>query len=137
PTLIGTALALAGLVLILDLFGTLTVDPLGVMWGLIAAIGLATYFIVSAEASHAMPPLVLAAVGLLVVSPLILAAGVAGMVDLTWNTHRVVLAGVDVHWWLDVLALGIVAAAIAYLTGFIATRRLCTRMASFLGLSEV
>src|SRR5690606_23667615 len=39
-TPIGTALALVGLALVLAVFGPVRVDPLGVMWGLIAAAGL-------------------------------------------------------------------------------------------------
>jgi drug/metabolite transporter (DMT)-like permease len=42
-----------------------------------------------------------------------------------------------VVWWVPVLALGIFTAAIAYVTGIAATRRLGSRLASFVALIEV
>ena len=47
------------------------------------------------------------------------------------------LAGRTVPWWLDVAALGLVAAALSYATGIQASRRLGSKLASFVGLSEV
>jgi drug/metabolite transporter (DMT)-like permease len=44
---------------------------------------------------------------------------------------------VPVAWWVPVLGLGVVTAAIAYGTGIAATRRLGSRLASFVGLIEV
>ena len=40
-------------------------------------------------------------------------------------------------WWVPVLALGLVTAAIAYVTGIEAGRRLGSRLASFVALTEV
>ena len=40
-------------------------------------------------------------------------------------------------WWLPVLGLGVVTAALAYVTGIAAMRRLGARLASFVGLTEV
>lgn len=54
-----------------------------------------------------------------------------------WNTGTVELAGVMVPWWLDILALGVVAASLAYLAGIAGSRRLGSKLASFVGLSEV
>jgi drug/metabolite transporter (DMT)-like permease len=45
--------------------------------------------------------------------------------------------GTSVVWWLPVLALGVVTAAVSYLTGILASRALGARLASFLGLLEV
>src|SRR3954469_15352157 len=42
-------IALAGLVLVLNLLGDHHVDAIGVLWGLGAAVGLATYFVISAQ----------------------------------------------------------------------------------------
>ena len=136
-TIIGTALAVAGLVLILDVFGAVQVDPLGVMWGLLAAAGLATYFVVSGDESHGLPPIALAAGGLLVGTLVLLIAGALGLVSMEWSYGTVLLAGVQVPWWVDVGLLGAVAAALAYLTGVAGTRRLGPKLASFVGLSEV
>src|SRR5690625_3265973 len=136
-TVIGTAIAVAGLLLVLDVFGAVQVDPLGVVWGLLAAAGLATYFIVSADESHSLPPLALAAGGLLVGTVTLLLAGTIGLGGLEWNTAPVLLAGQLVPWWLDVALLAVVAAALSYLTGIAGTRRLGPKLASFVGLSEV
>ncbi|MBA3248727.1 MAG: EamA family transporter, partial [Geodermatophilaceae bacterium] len=46
-TLSGAVVAMVGLVLVLDLLGAVSLDPIGVLWGLLAAVGLATYFVIS------------------------------------------------------------------------------------------
>ena len=56
-----------GLVLVLDLFGGVRVNGVGVAWGLVAALGLASYFLLSGHvAEHPLPPLVLAGGGMVV-----------------------------------------------------------------------
>ncbi len=45
--------------------------------------------------------------------------------------------GFSVPWWLPVLTLGVVTAALGYVTGIAASRRLGSRLASFVALSEV
>ena len=61
-----------GLVLVLDLplfgqSGGVRVDGIGVAWGLLAAMGLASYFLLSGHAAEEpLPPLVLAGGGLVV-----------------------------------------------------------------------
>lgn len=136
-TIIGAAITIAGLLLILDVFGAVQVDPIGVMWGLLAATGLATYFILSADDSHRIPPVALAAGGLAVGALALLIAGAIGLVNVEWNTNPVLLAGQLVPWWLDMALLGVVAASFAYLSGIAGTRRLGSKLASFVGLSEV
>lgn len=136
-TLAGAALAVAGLVFVLDVFGAIEVDLVGVLWGLAAAVGLATFFVVSADARHGLPPVVVAAGGLGVGAAALLAAGAVGIVPVVWNTAPVLLAGAEVPWWLDVAGLGLVAAAFAYLAGITASRRLGSKLASFVGLAEV
>lgn len=136
-TVAGTVIAVAGLILILDVFGAVRVDPLGVLWGLAAAAGLATYFVISADGDGGLPPLALAAGGLVVGTVLLLIAGGLGLVSLTMSREPVLLAGRLVPWWADIALLGTVAAALAYLTGIAGTRRLGPKLASFVGLSEV
>ena len=65
-TLIGSAVALVGLVLVIDVFGGARLDPIGVVWALGAAVGLATYFVISSNAEDDVPPLVLAGGGMIV-----------------------------------------------------------------------
>jgi drug/metabolite transporter (DMT)-like permease len=46
-------------------------------------------------------------------------------------------AGADVDWWMPLIALGLVTAALSYSTGIAAGRRLGSRLASFVALLEV
>lgn len=136
-TVLGAAVAVAGLVFVLDVFGAVEVDLIGVGWGLVAALGLAVYFVVSADDSTGLPPLVLATGGLTIGTLALVAAGLLGIVPMTTGTADVQLAGAAVPWWGAVLLLGVVAAAFAYATGIAATRRLGSKLASFVGLTEV
>lgn len=136
-TIIAAALAIAGLLFVLDLFGAFSIDLLGVVWALVAAFGLAGYFVISSDESHGLPALALASGGLLVGAVTLLAAGLVGLVPMRWNNADVLLAGAYVPWWLAVAALGFVAAAFSYLAGVMANRRLGSKLASFVGLSEV
>jgi drug/metabolite transporter (DMT)-like permease len=52
-------------------------------------------------------------------------------------TESVAYQGVTVSWVIPVVALGVVTAALAYLTGIAGVRRLGARLASFVGLTEV
>ena len=135
--LAGTAAALAGLVLVLDLTGSVRVDAVGVVWGLLAACGLAVYFALSARPGAGLPPLALAAGGLLVGALALAVAGAVGVLPMTTARGDVALAGAQVPWWVAVLALALVAGALAYATGIVGARRLGERTASFVGLTEV
>ncbi len=136
-TAIGGAAALAGLVLVLNLAGSHRLDPAGILWALGAAVGLATYFVLTAEADHEVPPLVLAWGGLAVGAVVLGAAGGAGLLPLRATGSDVVLTGQHVSWIVPVLGLAIVAAVVAYLAGIVAARRLGAKLASFVGLTEI
>lgn len=135
-TVIGTLVALAGLTLVLDAFGVVSVDPVGAFWGFVSAVGLATYFVMSAGAA-ALPPVALAAGGLLVSALALAVAGLIGLVDMTWTDNDVLFGGVHAPWWASIAVLGIVATALAYLTGVAGARRLGAKVASFISLTEV
>src|SRR5215212_9960065 len=49
-----------GVALLLDLLSDIRLDPAGVLWGLAAAVGLASYFVLSARIATYLPPLVVA-----------------------------------------------------------------------------
>ena len=136
-TVVGAGVAIVGLVFVLDVFGAISVDLVGVFWGVAAAFGLATFFVISADESHGLPVITVSAGGLLVGAVALLVAGALGVTPMAWNTDPVLLAGVQVPWWLDVAGLGLFAAAFAYLAGVFASRRLGSKLASFVGLSEV
>lgn len=136
-TIFGTVLAVAGLVLVLDVFGAVEIDLSGVLWASAAAVGLAGYFVITADDSHDLPPLVVATGGMMVAAVILLLVGASGLVAMNWTATRVSLAGADLPWWVVIAALGFVAAALAYAAGVTANRRLGSKVASFVGLSEV
>jgi drug/metabolite transporter (DMT)-like permease len=136
-TLVGAGLTLVGLVLVLDLTGARSVDPVGVAWGLLAAVCLAGYFTLSARQDADLPPLVMAAGGTLVGATTLALAGVVGIVDLTATTGDAVLAGVTVSMLVPAAWLVLISTSAAYLTGIAAVVRLGSRSASFVSLSEV
>lgn len=138
PTVLGVVLALVGLVLVLDVFGGVRIDGVGVAWGLLAALGLASYFLLSGSSHEtALPPLVLAGGGLVVGAVAFAVLGLVGLLPMTFRTSPVELAGASLPWWVAVLELGAIAAATAYVAGIVAARVLGAKLASFVGLSEV
>lgn len=136
-TLAGALLAGLGLVLVLDLLSGAQVSVVGIAWGLGAMLGAAFYFILSAQEGNGLPPIVLAAGGLVTGAVLLMVAGVLDLVPMTVTGQPVEYAGVSVPWWLPVLGLGVVTAALSYTTGIAAGRRLGSRLASFVALTEV
>lgn len=136
-TVIGAVLAIGGLLLVLDLVSGADVDPIGVAWALGAMAGVAFYWIISANEDNGLPGLVLAGSGLLVGGTVLGLAGLVGILPMAASRADVVLAGSDVPWWLPILGLGVVTAALAYVLGIAAIRRLGSRLASFVGLFEV
>jgi drug/metabolite transporter (DMT)-like permease len=136
-TLGGAAVALSGLVLVLDLTGSQHVDAIGVMWGLLAATGLAGYFIISSHNDDPLPPLALSWAGLTVGAAILAVLGAIGVVPMHANTDDADFNGHHTSWLVPVLGLSFVAAAVAYAAGIGAARRLGARLASFVGLAEV
>lgn len=136
-TVAGMALAVAGLVLVLDVMGGARVDAGGVLWGLGAAVGLAVYFTLSARDATGLPPLVMSAGGLVVAAVVLGAAGLVGLLPMESTAADTELAGVHVPWFVPVLAVGVLSTALAYALGITSARRLGSKVAAFLGLTEV
>ena len=136
-TVCGAVTAVGGLALVLELLGGAELDPVGVLWGLGAAFGLATYFVLSAESEDALPPLVVAWGGLAVGGTVLALAGTAGVLPLAAPRTDVTLLETQVSWLVPVLGLALVAAVVAYVTGIAGARLLGAKVASFVGLTEV
>ncbi len=136
-TLAGAAVAAVGLVLVLDLLSGADLALEGVAWALLAMSGAAVYFVMSADTSSGLPPLALAGVGLAVGALGLAALGLVGLLPLRATDEAPALAGTTVAWWLPLLGLGVVTAALAYCFGIAASRRLGSRLASFVALLEV
>ncbi|ANI38425.1 EamA family transporter [Mycolicibacterium vaccae] len=148
-TLAGVALAVAGIMLVLGLIGpggltAAQINPVGVGWGLAAAVCAACYFLMSDKAGAAVPdgrtplhPITLAAGGLLVGAVAVTALGVAGLMPMRFTANDAVIAGWTTSWIVPVIALGLIPTAIAYTLGIVGIARLRPRFASLVGLSEV
>lgn len=136
-TVAGSLLAVLGLALVIDVLGDTRLDPIGVMWALAAAVGLAAYFVLSAQAGDDLPPIAIASGGMTVGAAVLLVLGVAGVLPMHASGGNVDFAGLRVSWLLPVAGLSVVAAAIAYVAGIGAIRLLGPRLSAFVGLTEV
>lgn len=136
-TLAGAGLAALGLVLVLDLLSGADLSPVGVAWALAAMVGAAAYFLISADESTGLPPLTLAAGGLVVGAVALAVLGLVGVLPMQATTADASYGGRGVDWWVPLVVLGVVTAAVAYCTGIAAGRRLGSRLASFVALLEV
>jgi drug/metabolite transporter (DMT)-like permease len=136
-TVLGGVLGLVGLLLVLDVVSGAHVSVVGVLWALGAMVGAAVYFVLNARDAEGLPGTVLAAGGLLLGGVVLVLAGAVGIVPFAVSAAPVAFDGFTVAWWLPVLALGVVTAALAYVVGIAATRRLGSRLASFVALTEV
>lgn len=139
-TLAGAGLAAVGLVLVLDVASGAELSVPGVLWALGAMVGATAYFLISADEDNGLPPLSLAAGGLVVGAVTLGLLGLVGLLPMDAGTEDVSYAGTaggTVSWWVPVLVLGLVTAALAYTSGIAAGRRLGSRLASFVALTEV
>ncbi|MGZ5405940.1 MAG: EamA family transporter [Nocardioides sp.] len=136
-TAIGGLVAAVGLVLVLDLVSGASLDPVGVAWALLAMVGCAVYFVMSGHVGNGLPPVVLAAAGLVVGGLGLVLAGLVGLLDMSWSTDPASYDGVEVAWWIPVLGLGVITCALAYTSGIVGIRALGSRVASFVALLEV
>ncbi|QSR25957.1 EamA family transporter [Nocardioides aromaticivorans] len=136
-TVVGAAVAALGLLLVLDLFSGADFDVRGAAWALGAMVGAAAYFVISADDRSGLPPMALATGGLIVGGAFLGLIGLLGLMPVRTASAHVEYAGLVVAPWVAILALGLVTAALAYGTGIAASRRLGSRLASFVALSEV
>jgi drug/metabolite transporter (DMT)-like permease len=139
PVLAGAGLSIAGLAFVLDLRGGMTLNPIGVAWGMGAALCLSVYFLLSENSGTgaSIHPLLLTTAGTGIGAGVLLAASAAGPLPLAAHTGVTILADRPVRWWLPILLLILVSAVLAYPSGIVAVRRLGSSLASFVALTEV
>ena len=123
--------------LVLDLISGADLSVPGVLWALAAMVGAAAYFVISADESKGLPPLALAGGGLVVGAAALGLLGLVGLLPLHRASASVDYSGATVEPWVPLVLLALVTAAVAYTTGIAAIRRLGSRVASFVALSEV
>jgi drug/metabolite transporter (DMT)-like permease len=137
-TVAGGAAAISGLAMVLNLAGAGRINPVGVVWSLLAAVGLASFFVLSAGGEREpLPPIVMAWAGMCVAAAGLAAAGWTGLLPMAARTGSVHVLGHPVSWIVPVLGLSLLAAVIAYVAGIGAARRLGAKLVSFVSLSEV
>ena len=136
-TVAGAVAAVIGLALVLDIAGGADLHPLGVVWGLVAAVGLATYFVLSARVDEELPSVALACGGMAFGAIVLVALGLIGVLPLDATFGPVQFAGHTVSWLVPIAGLSLVAAVVAYVAGIGAARVLGAPLASFVGLTEV
>jgi drug/metabolite transporter (DMT)-like permease len=136
-TVAGALAALVGLVFVLNLAGGAAVNPVGLLWGLAAAVGLAAYFVLSARVNPELPSTALASGGMAFGAVLLGTFGALGVLPMHATFGSVTFAGHRTSWLVPIVGLSFVAAALAYVAGIGAARILGASLSSFVGLTEV
>jgi drug/metabolite transporter (DMT)-like permease len=151
----------------LNLTGAGGVSLIGVLFALTAAVSMAVYFFqsaatpgTSAETNVAvgagaagapagtpagssadspgdLPPVVLTWGGMIVGAAAIALVGATRVMPVRFAGADVALFGGRTSWIVPVLGLGVLAAAIAYVTGIGAARRLGPKFGSFVAMAEI
>ena len=134
---VGCVVAGAGLVLVLDVVTGVGLDPVGVLWALLAMLCVATYFVLSAQQGNGLPRSCSPRQGWSWVPSRCCCSAWSDCWRCRGPPAPATYGGSQVPWWVAVLGLGVVTAAVAYTTGIAAGRRLGSRLASFVALNEV
>lgn len=134
--LAGSVIAIAGLVLVVGPAGG-ALDPFGIVIAFVAMLGVAVYYVIGERDDLGVPPIALAATGLLIGAVVLGFAALIGLVPFEAALTDIAFFGGTAPWWVPVLMVGAISTAFAYVAGIRAIRMLGTRLSSFLGLSEV
>ena len=132
----GSAVAIVGLILVVDISGA-SFDLIGTLFALGAAVCVCAYFVISERAGEDLPPLALAAGGLLTGGIIMAILCVTGVMPFAAPPVSVVLAGAEVPWFVPLIWVAAIATTLGYAFGVMAVPRIGSRVASFVGLSEV
>ncbi len=133
---VGSIVAMAGLLLVVNIAGA-QFDLIGTLLALGAAVCVGAYFLISERTGDDLPPLALAAGGLLTGTALMGLLIAVGILPFAAPAVDISLAGVTVPWWMPLLWVAGVATTLGYALGVMAVPQIGSRIASFVGLSEV
>lgn len=136
-TIVGAIVALVGLVLVLNLAGEATPSLIGVAWALLASFGSCIYYVISAKADEELPPVVLAAGAMVVASVALGVLALVGLTPLRATFGEVAFLGTTISWLVPAAVILGMSTIAGYLLGIAGASRLGSRLASFLGLTEV
>ncbi|MEO6956714.1 MAG: EamA family transporter [Antricoccus sp.] len=135
-TIISGAVAVGGLILALDLTGS-SISLTGIAWALVAAVGLATYFVISGRSDSVIPPVPMVGLGMATGAVVMIILGLLHLQPMHFTDATTLIAGLRTSWVVPALGMILVATVFAYVTGIIAARQLGATVASFVGLTEV
>lgn len=137
-TLAGCVVSLAGLVFVVDPFGPQRVDLIGVAWGLASAVCVCVYFLLpGGDDGGGVPPMLMISGAMVVGAVALTVTGLTGITPWQVGGPTGTLAGVEVEWPVLLAMMVLLATVLPYVTGILGIRLLDTRVASFVGLSEV
>ncbi|MEN8600550.1 EamA family transporter [Microbacterium rhizosphaerae] len=132
----GSVVAVVGLVLVVNVVGA-SFDLVGTLLALAAAVCVCVYFVASERAGAGLPPLALAAGGLLTGAAAMGVLCAIGVMPFRAPAATVALSGLEVPWFVPMTWVAAVGTTLGYALGVMAIPRLGSRVASFVGLSEV
>jgi drug/metabolite transporter (DMT)-like permease len=135
--LIGSVVAIGGLVLVIGPGSIVATDGLGILFAALAAIGCAGYYVIAARPSDGLPSVAFAAFGLVGGSAMLAIVGLTGLVPFTANFGEIAFLGAQQPWWLPLGVVALVGTAFAYVASIAASSMLGSRLMSFVGLLEV
>jgi len=135
--LLGSVLAVGGLILVIGPGALQAVDPVGLALAFSAAVGCALYFVIAARPADGLPPVALAGAGLLLAALVLAVVGATGLLPFTATFGELPLFGAELPWWVPLLIVAVIGTAVAYASGITASGILGSRLASFVGLLEV
>lgn len=136
-TIAGAAIAVIGLLLVLDVNGATTLDPVGMLWAAGAAIGVSGYYLISASATHTLPPISLVALGMTISAIGLAIMGLIGILPMTFHFGTGQMGDLTVTWWQAAIGLGLLSCATAYGAGILSARQLGSTLAGFAAYIEL
>lgn len=134
--LVGSVVSIVGLVLVIGPGGG-SLDPIGLAFAGIAMIGVCVYYAIGERAGDDLPPIALAAAGFVVGAIALGLLGAVGVLPMDATFGQVDFLGGQAPWFVPLVVVGVVSTAFAYVAGIAAIGILGSRLAAFLGLSEV
>jgi drug/metabolite transporter (DMT)-like permease len=135
--LIGSVLAIGGLVLTIGPGSIVATDGLGLVFALIAMLGVVGYYLIAARPSDGLPPVAFASSGLVLGSLTLAVVGAVGILPFNANFGMVPMGVAEVPWFVPLSFVALVGTAFAYVASIAASEMLGSRLMSFVGLLEV
>lgn len=135
--IVGSLVAIGGLVLVVGPGNIGATDGLGLIFAGLSAVGCAFYYVIAARPSDGLPPVAFAAAGLVLGAVVLGLVGVVGLVPFTATFGTVPGFGIELPWWAPLLLVALVGTAFAYVASIAASEMLGSRLMSFVGLLEV